>query len=84
MFLSFILEGAKFVADQLDTKAAVTLEMSPNGSYNIPTIQLTLTAKIPGIDQGTFEKLVAEAKAGCAVSKLFNAKISLDATLLPS
>jgi len=84
MFLSFILEGAKFVADQLDTKAAVTLEMSPDGSFNIPTIQLILTAKIPGIDQGTFEGIVAEAKAGCAVSKLFNAKISLDATLLLS
>jgi N-methylhydantoinase B/oxoprolinase/acetone carboxylase alpha subunit len=36
------------------------------------------------MNQATFEWLVAETKAGCAVSKLLNAKISLNATLLRS
>jgi osmotically inducible protein OsmC len=62
----------------------LTLEMTPAGSFDITAIELILTAKIPGIDQATFEALVAQAKAGCAVSKLLNAEISLDATLLPS
>ena len=84
MFLAFILDGAKLVADQLTTKAALTLEIGPAGSFDITAIELTLTAKIPGIDQATFEALVAQGKAGCAVSKLLNAKISLNATLLPS
>ena len=84
MFLAFILDGAKLVADQLSTKAASTLEMSAAGSFDITTTELTLIAKIPGIDQATFEALVAQAKAGCAVSKLLNAKIILNATLLPS
>ena len=84
MFLSFILDGAKLVVEALNTKAALTLEMTPAGSFDITAIELILTAKIPGIDQATFEALVAQAKAGCAVSKLLNAEISLDATLLPS
>jgi len=58
--------------------------MSTPGSFEITAIELTLTAKIRAIDQATFEALVAQAKAGCAVSKLLNAKISLNATLLPS
>jgi osmotically inducible protein OsmC len=41
-----------------------------------------LKAKIPGADQDTFEKLTAKAKAGCPVSKLLKAEITLDATLV--
>jgi osmotically inducible protein OsmC len=40
-----------------------------------------LKAKIPGIDQSTFEDLSGKAKIGCPVSKLLNATITLDATL---
>jgi osmotically inducible protein OsmC len=39
-------------------------------------------AKIPGADKATFDKLAAQAKAGCPVSKLFKADITLDATLI--
>jgi lipoyl-dependent peroxiredoxin len=45
-------------------------------------VHLTLKAKVPGADQATFDTLVAKAKAGCPVSKLLKAEISLDATLL--
>jgi osmotically inducible protein OsmC len=82
MFLSFILDGAKLVAEQLDTDAALVLEMSPEGSFDITSVHLVLKARIPGIDQKLFDTLVAQAKAGCAVSKLLNATITLDATLL--
>jgi len=45
-------------------------------------VHLTLSAKIPGADQAKFEELTAMAKAGCPVSKLLKAEITLDATLL--
>jgi osmotically inducible protein OsmC len=45
-------------------------------------VHLTLKAKIPGADQATFDELTAKAKAGCPVSKVLNATITLDATLL--
>ena len=71
MALSLILGEAKLTAERMDTTAKVTLEQVEGGF-----------AKIPGADQATFEKLAGMAKAGCPVSKLFKADITLDATLL--
>ena len=81
MALSLILGEAKLVAERMDTTARVTLEQV-DGGYAITAVHLTLRAKIPGADQATFEALASKAKAGCPVSKLFKADISLDATLL--
>jgi osmotically inducible protein OsmC len=81
MALSLILGEAKLTAEQLNTKAEVTLEQVPDG-FSITAIHLTLTGKVPGADQATFAELAAKAKAGCPVSKLFKADITLDATLI--
>ena len=81
MALSLILGEAKLTAEQMETSAEVTLEQV-EGGYAITAVHLTLKAKIPGADQAAFEKLTALAKAGCPVSKLLKAKITLDATLL--
>jgi lipoyl-dependent peroxiredoxin len=82
MALSLILGEAKLVADQMDTTAEVTLD-KVGDSYAITAVHLTLRAKIPGVDQKTFEELAGKAKSGCPVSKLLNAKITLDASLAP-
>lgn len=81
MALSLILGEAKLTAEQMDTSAEVTLEKVGDG-FAITAVHLTLKAKIPGADQATFEKLTAAAKAGCPVSKLLKAEITLDATLV--
>src|SRR5258708_1108228 len=81
MALSLILGEAKLTAERMDTSAEVTLEQV-EGGYAITSIHLTLRAKVPGADQATFETLAAKAKAGCPVSKLFKADLSLDAKLL--
>lgn len=81
MALSLILGNAKLTAERMETSAKVTLEQV-DGGYAITAVHLTLTAKIPGADQATFEKLAGMAKAGCPVSKLFKAEITLDATLV--
>jgi lipoyl-dependent peroxiredoxin len=81
MALSLILGEAKLTAEQMETSAEVTLEQV-EGGYAITAVHLTLMAKVPGADQAAFEKLTNLAKAGCPVSKLLNAKITLDATLL--
>ena len=49
--------------------------------FSITAVHLTLKAKIPGATQEQFEKLTGMAKAGCPVSKLLKANITLDATL---
>jgi osmotically inducible protein OsmC len=81
MALSLILGQSKLTAEHMETSAAVTLEQV-EGGYAITAIHLTLKANIPGADQATFEKLAGLAKAGCPVSKLLKAEITLEATLV--
>ena len=81
MALSLILGNAKLTAEQMDTSAQVTLEQV-EGGYAITAVHLTLKARIPGADRATFEKLTGIAKAGCPVSKLLKAEITLDAELI--
>jgi osmotically inducible protein OsmC len=80
MALSLILGEAKLTATHMETKADVTLEKDGDG-FSITAVHLTLTATIPGTDQATFAELAGKAKAGCPVSKLLKAPITLDATL---
>ena len=76
-----ILGEAKLTAEEMETSAKVTLEQV-DGGYAITAVHLTLHAKIPGADQATLEKLSSMAKAGCPVSKLVKAEITLNATLI--
>ena len=80
MALSLILGEAHMTAEQMDTRADVTLEKQADG-YAITAVHLTLRAKIPGATQAQFEELANKAKTGCPVSKLLKANITLDATL---
>ena len=81
MALSLILGEAKLTAESMETTAQVTLEQVPDG-FSITAVHLTLKAKIPGADEATFKVLAAKAKAGCPVSKVLKAEISLDAQLV--
>ena len=60
---------------------ARTLDKVADG-FAITAVHLTLKGKVPGANQAKFEELAGKAKAGCPVSKLLNAKITLDATLV--
>ncbi|MET0676655.1 MAG: OsmC family peroxiredoxin, partial [Bradyrhizobium sp.] len=71
---------AKLTAEQMETKADVTLEKQGDG-FAITAVHLTLKAKIPGADDAKFQELAGKAKAGCPVSKLLKAEITLDASL---
>ena len=42
---------------------------------------LVLNAKIPGIERAKFDEIAAQAKAGCPISRLLNAKVTLAANL---
>jgi osmotically inducible protein OsmC len=81
MALSMMLGGAGMTADEIDTKAIVTLD-KVDGGFAITAVHLDVQAKIPGADQAAFEKAVNAAKEGCPVSKVLNAKITMDAKLV--
>jgi osmotically inducible protein OsmC len=80
MALSLILGEAGFTAERMETRADVTLVKQADG-YAITAVHLSLTGKVPGANQATFEELAGKAKAGCPVSKLLKAEITLDVTL---
>jgi len=80
MALSLELEKAGMTAERIATKAEVTLEQK-DGGFAITAVRLTLRAKVPGASQAAFESAANSAKAGCPVSKLLKAEITLDAQL---
>ncbi len=80
MALSMILEEAGFKAEVLTTSAEVTLDKLNDG-FAITAVHLTLNGTVRGINQARFEELALAAKAGCPVSKLLKAPITLDVTL---
>ena len=77
MALAFQLQTAGYNPTELDASAAVSLDKDGQG-FSITRSALTLRAQVPGIDQAKFEELVQAAKAGCPVSKVLNAEITLD------
>lgn len=80
MALSAALGRAGFTPTQLSTSAELTLEQV-QGNWTITTIQLTLRAKVPNVTRERFEEIANDAKANCPVSRVLNAKITLDAKL---
>ncbi|AOX18124.1 OsmC family protein [Kozakia baliensis] len=80
MALSMLLGEAKLTATALDTKATVSLDQV-EGGFKISKIHLDLTGTVPGADQAKFEEIANKAKAGCPVSQLFKAEITLSAKL---
>lgn len=80
MATSAFLGKAGFTPEKLTTEASLTLEQV-DGNWTITAIHLALNAKVPKIDEKKFQEIAAEAKANCPVSRLLNAKITLDAKL---
>lgn len=80
MALSKQLEDAGMKAEEINTTAAVRLEKTDAG-FTITKVHLDVKARIPGGDAAAFETAANNAKAGCPVSRLFNAEITLDAKL---
>lgn len=81
MALSAELGGAGFTPEQLEATATVSLDNVPPKGWTVTTSHIVLKAKIPGIDATKFKEIADKAKAGCPISRLLNATITLDATL---
>jgi len=80
MALSAQLGTMGLTAAEIRTSAAVSLEKVDDG-FSITAVHLTVKAKVPGADAPQFQTAANNAKAGCPVSKVLNATITMDATL---
>jgi osmotically inducible protein OsmC len=81
MALSGQLTNAGITPESLETTAAVTLEKLEAG-FTVTKIHLDVTAKVPGADAAAFEKAAQNAKAGCPISRLLKAEITMTAKLV--
>jgi lipoyl-dependent peroxiredoxin len=80
MALSAQLNNAGLKPEQISTEATVKLEKLESG-FAITTVHLQVKARVPGASQEQFQTAANNAKSGCPVSKVLNAKISMDAKL---
>jgi osmotically inducible protein OsmC len=80
MALSGQLGKADLTAESIRTTATVTLD-KVEGNFTITEVHLQVAARVPGASREQFETAANNAKAGCPVSRVLNAKITLDAQL---
>jgi lipoyl-dependent peroxiredoxin len=81
MALSAQLGNAGITPDSIETTAAVTLEKTEAG-FTVTKVHLDVSAKIPGANAAAFEKAAQDAKAGCPISRLLKAEITMTAKLV--
>ena len=80
MALSAQLGGANLTPESINTSATLTMDKLEAG-WAITAIHLDVAAKVPGASQEAFKTAADNAKSGCPVSKVLNAKITMDAKL---
>jgi lipoyl-dependent peroxiredoxin len=80
MALSGQLGQAGLTAESIRTTASVNLEKTDAG-FTITSVHLDVRARVPGADGPAFEKAANNAKAGCPVSRLLKADITMNASL---
>jgi lipoyl-dependent peroxiredoxin len=80
MALSAELGKASITPASIETKCTVTFEKTDTG-FTVTESHLDVNARIPGGNKAAFDKAVADAKAGCPISRLLNTKITMSATL---
>ncbi|HEY9733049.1 MAG TPA: OsmC family protein [Drouetiella sp.] len=80
MALSAQLGEVKLTAESINTTSTVTLEKDDKG-FAVTEVHLDVVCRIPGADEKAFMTAAENAKSGCPISRLFNAKITMNARL---
>jgi len=80
MALALSLENAGIIAERIETRAEVALEQV-HGGFVISAVHLTCKARIPRIDMAMFDQIAQTTKQTCPISRVLNARITLDACL---
>jgi osmotically inducible protein OsmC len=75
MALSGGLEGNGTPPTYVETEAACSVRPKPEGGFRITTMDLKVSAKVPGIDDAKFQELVQGALTGCPVSQTLRGNV---------
>jgi osmotically inducible protein OsmC len=79
MALSGGLEKNGTPATIVNTIAQCTIEKVGDG-FSITKMQLDVRATVPNLDDATFQKIAADTKAGCPVSKALKGNVDIQVT----
>ena len=77
MKLAFVLDAEGYIATKLRTACEITLE-----ARTITNAHLKLKVRMPEINKEAFDDIVANSGKNCLISKLLEAKITIDAELV--
>ena len=80
MALSAQLGNAGLTPESINTTATLSLEKLDSG-FTITAVHLDVVGRVPKADDAAFQKAAENAKSGCPVSKVLNAKITMSAKL---
>ena len=80
MALSGGLAAAGVTDVTIETTSAITMDKDPAGGFAITKAALTVRITAKG-DRAAIEQAARDAEAGCPVSKLMKAEITLDLTI---
>lgn len=80
MALSGQLGGANLTAQEISTTATVTMLKTQEG-FTITAVHLDVNARVPHATDEAFQQAAQNAKAGCPISRLLKAEITMDAKL---
>ena len=76
MFLSALMSGAGITPDRIEATSTISLDPTTEGGPTVKAAHLDVTVKAP-TDEAAIRDFAEKAKAGCPISKLLKADVSL-------
>lgn len=80
MALSLFMANEGLTPESIETTATVSFD-NVNGAWTVTSSHLQTRVESPNASPAAFQKAAEGAKAGCPISRLLNATITLDARL---
>lgn len=77
MALSLFLEQEGHTPEEVHTDAACTIEQQGDG-FRITRMELSVRARVPGLDEATFRRLADRAKENCPLSGALHGNLAID------
>lgn len=81
MFLSALMSGEGIVPENIEATSTIALDPTTEGGPTVKTAHLVVKVKAP-TDEGKIKELADKAKAGCPISKLLNATVTMELAVL--
>lgn len=80
MFLSALMSGEGITPESIEAKSTIALDPTTEGGPTVKTAHLVVKVKAP-TDEAKIRDLAEKAKAGCPISKLLKAEVTMEVSV---